>query len=106
MSSKKALLRPLSQLPGLLIGFVSSVERTAAVADYLPAHRRRGPLQTSRDLPDRRTGGNASGDVFPFGQRECSLRAVTDCRSDPAVLRQQELNRAMVLAEGTTNLMQ
>ena len=42
----------------------------------------------------------------PLGQRERSLRAVTNGWSYPTVLRQQALNRAMVLAKGTPNLIQ
>jgi hypothetical protein len=60
VGSKKARLGSQSRLPGMMIGFIGSIKRTAAVAYYLPAHRRRCPLQPSGYLPNRRTGSNAS----------------------------------------------
>jgi len=63
---------------------------------------RRNPLAISRiDKPEAMPREM----FFPFGERECSLRAVTKSRSYPAVLRQQKMNRAMILDKSTTNLM-
>ena len=44
----------------LAIGFIGSVEWTAAVTLHLPAYRRHSPLQPADYLPNRQTGSDST----------------------------------------------
>jgi hypothetical protein len=54
MARRHALGRKAG-LPGLVIGFSGAILRTASMAGYFPAHRRRTPLQTFGYIKNRRT---------------------------------------------------
>jgi hypothetical protein len=60
VGGKKARLGPQSRLPGLIIGFLGSIQWTPAVVRHLPAYRRCSPLQPFGYLANRRTGSNPS----------------------------------------------
>src|ERR1019366_2007208 len=89
----------MSQPPSSLLTGISLGESRAVP----PQH---SPLQTLDYIANRRTGGNPSRDVLSLRQGECSQRAPTGCRSNPAVLRQHKVNGHMALAEDPPNLMQ
>src|ERR1700730_7503607 len=72
VNGQKARLGPQGRLPGLLIGFMGSIERSPAMAGGLSAHRRNSPLQTFGYFAHRRTGSDPSWDVLSLGQREAS----------------------------------
>src|SRR3984885_3654330 len=85
------------RLPGLLISFVGSIERSPAMAGDLSAYCRHCPLQTFGDDPHRAAAGDSAGDVFAFGQGQRTPRAATDRRSTTPVARQQEMDDLFIL---------
>jgi hypothetical protein len=64
------------------------------------------PAATLGYFTNRRAASNSSRDIFSLRQCKRERRAPPRGRSHPAVLRQHKLNRDMVLAEDSSNLMQ
>src|ERR1700688_4551564 len=85
---EKAPLGSQGRRPRLVIGFMSSIERSPAMAGDLSTYRRNCPLQTFGYITNRGTGSDSSGDVFPLRQCERQRRASTDARCNPALTRQ------------------
>ncbi len=96
-------LRPQGRLPGLGVGFVSSILHAPAMAGHLSAYRGASATQMLGDDPHRAAAGDSAGDVFAFGQCQRTPRTATDRRSDPPVARQQEMDDLFILAECSTN---
>jgi hypothetical protein len=96
-------LGPRNRLPGLGVGFVSSILRAPAMAGHLSAYRGASTTQMLGDDPQRAAAGDSAGDVFAFGQGQRTPRTATDRWSDPPVARQQEMDDLFILAECSTN---
>jgi hypothetical protein len=54
---------------------------------HLPAHRRRGALQTFGNVTNRGTGSDPLRDVLSLGQCKRSRRAPPDRRNEPTKMR-------------------
>src|SRR5882672_4173340 len=106
MKGKKAPLGPQGRVPGSLIRFIGSILRTATMTCHLPAHRRRGALQTLSDITNRRTGSHSSRDLFSFRQGKGEQPTPTQRLNDPTVMRQQTVNGGMRPVKGAPNRMQ
>ena len=93
--------KPTARFVGL--GVTGAILRAPAMAGYLSAYCRGSTTQTLSDDPHRAATGHPTGDVFAFGQCQCTPRTATDRRSDPPVARQQEMDDLLILAECSTN---
>src|SRR5271170_1540325 len=77
-------LRTQGRSPSLVIGIVGTIGRTATMACDLPAHGGGRSVQTSRDLTNRRTRSDPSGDVLWLREGECPSRAATSSGRNPS----------------------
>ncbi len=72
----------------------------------LATHGRRGALQASGDITDRRTGSEPPRNVLSLNHCERQQRAPTKRWNNPTVMRQQTVNGGMRPVKGAPNRMQ
>src|SRR6266481_2190560 len=70
VQGKKALLRPQSRLPGVVICLMRPIAGTATMAGDLPAHRRSRSIQVSGDLAQRLPGLPTTPDFVLLDRRK------------------------------------
>jgi hypothetical protein len=106
MGGKKAPPGPQGRLPGLAVGLVGSIHRTATMRCDFPAHGGHRSVQAFGNLTDRRARNEPSRDLLALPQREREERAPPDRRNKPTLTRHQTTNGRMLLAEGAPDFMQ
>src|SRR5260370_12288074 len=79
MNGQKAPLGPQGRPPGPPIRFIRPILSTATMTSHLPAHRRRGALQTFRNITNRRTGSEPPRKRLSPNHRQRYHRAPTPC---------------------------
>src|SRR5450755_2383786 len=75
VDAQQTSLRTQGRNPSLLIGIMGTIGRTATMASDLPAHGGGRSIQTSRDLTNRATRSDPSGEVLALREGECPSRA-------------------------------